>query len=352
MQSVKMKRVIDSLTKNYYPFNLLTEERVSEVTNLVRFIEMHEGEIFQVRGGKGNDYLFVVEGSMELITAGTIRSVVGPDDTRKKPLVLPKAPSTSTVLARSDTIICHADRDMLDDLIAWDEVVHVAEDTDSELFARLDKVRNSLVFKRLPMECVETAFSRMTTEDVKSGETVIKQGEDGDAYYVITEGSADVFQMGLYDDEPKVVATLGEGDAFGDEALVSGGKRNETVVTTSDTKLLVLQKSDFDELIGGQLVKSVNPKIAKTMVETGYEFIDVRYAEEFDEHHIPGCTLIPLYEVKDRMPELPANKKFITYCHSGSRSAIAAMILSQNKLDVQTLEGGIRDWPFETESNY
>ena len=351
MQCVKMERVIENLTKNYYPFNLLTEERVSEVSSLVRFIEMHEGEIFQIRGGKGHDYLFVVEGDVELIHSGTIHSVATPAETQKRPMTLPAAPTTSTILARSDIIICIADRDMLDDLIAWDEVVHVAEG-DAMLHSRIENIRNSLVFKRLPMEYVELAFARMEMMDVSEGDTVIKQGEDGDAYYVIQEGHAEVYQMGLYDDAPKVVASLGPGDAFGAEALVSGGKRNETVKMTRDGKLLVLHEEDFQQLVSAHMVKSVNARIAQTMVESGYKLIDVRYAEEFDEHHIPGCELIPLYELKDRLTELKKGEKYITYCHSGPRSAVAAMILSQNNLDVQCLEGGIRDWPYETKSNY
>jgi len=352
MESIKMDRVIENLIQNFYPFNLLTPERISEVTNLVRFIEMREGEIFQIRGGQGHDYLFMVEGQLELIQSGSVRSVAGPEETHKRPLTLPAAPATCTVVAKSDVIICHADREMLDDLIAWDEVVHVTEDGDPDLHRRIEKVRNSLVFKRLPMECVEEAFARMETLPVKKDQVVIKQGEDGDAYYVITKGAAEVYQMGLYDDEPKVVATLGVGDAFGDEALVSGGKRNETVVMLEDGELQVLHEKDFEELIGSEMVKNINAKIAKSMVESGYELIDVRYAEEFDEHHIPGCTLIPLYELRARLHELSTDSRYIAYCHAGSRSAVAAMILSQNNFDVQALEGGIRDWPFDTVSNY
>jgi len=52
------------------------------------------------------------------------------------------------------------------------------------------------------------------------------------------------------------------------------------------------------------------------------------------------------------MKELDPDERYIVYCHSGSRSAVAALKLSQNNFDVMTLEGGIRDWPFETGSLY
>ncbi|MBI5039828.1 MAG: cyclic nucleotide-binding domain-containing protein [Gammaproteobacteria bacterium] len=352
MMSVKLERVLDNLSRNFQPFTLLSRERLSEVVNTVRFVEMRQGEIFQITGGKGHDYLFVVEGQLEIIYSGAIKSVAGPDETRKHPLLLPPAPSTSTLVARQNSIICHADRDLLDKLISWDEVVRTMEDTDVELYRVMEQVRNSLVFRRLPLETVEMAFKRMKCQDVKKGQEVIRQGEAGDAYYIITAGTAEVFQRGLYDDKPHKIADLKDGDAFGCEALISGKTRSETVRMTSDGTVLVLDKQAFEDLISTPLIKSVHPSIAKTMLETGYGLIDVRYSEEFDEHHIPCATLIPLYELRNRIDELDKSKKYIVYCHGGARSAVATLILTQNQIDVVSLEGGIRNWPFETQSIY
>lgn len=352
MMSVKLERVLDNLSRNYQPFTLLSRERLSEVANIVRFVEMRKGEIFQITGGKGHDYLFVVEGQLEIIYSGAIKSVAGPQDTRKRPVLLPPTPSTSTLVARENSIICHADRDLLDKLISWDEVVSMMEETDVEMHRLMEQVRNSLVFRRLPLETVELAFKRMKCMDVKQGQEVIRQGEQGDAYYIITAGTAEVYQRGIYDDKPHKVADIKEGDAFGCEALISGSTRNETVRMTSDGSLLVLDKQAFEDLISTPLIKTVHPSIAKTMIETGYTLIDVRYSEEYDEHHIPGATLIPLYELRNRLNEFDKSKKYIVYCHGGSRSAIATLTLTQNQIDVVSLEGGIRSWPFETTSIY
>jgi len=348
MMSIKLEHVLDNLSSNYMPFTLLSKERLSEVVNIVRFVELREGEIMQIRGSEANDYLYVVEVHLEIIQRGSIRSFTGPEDTRNHPFILPSAPATATIVARKHSIVCHADRAMLDDLIAWDEMVHMTEDSDSELHDRLELVRNSLVFRRLPLELVEAAFRNMEVRTVKAGEDIICMGEDGDAYYIISEGSAETFQMGLYDDEPTKVADLAEGDAFGCEALISGNKRCETVRATSDCKLLALNQTAFEDLIKNPLIKTVHPSVAKTMVETGYKLLDVRYAEEFDDHHIPGAILMPLYELRNRMDELDKNERYIVYCHAGGRAAVATLVLNQNQFDVVSLEGGIRDWPFET----
>lgn len=350
-KSRKMDRILDILTQRYPPFNQLSEERLSEVMNLVRIIEMRAGEVFQIRGGKDNDYLFVLEGNLEMIRNGAIQSLSGPGPGTEpaKAVVLSKDGASTTLLAREDSIICHAEPNLLDHIIAWDAVMHELQAQDSEVHLRMEQVRNSLVFRRLPWECVEAAFERMTTVSAKAGEEVIRQGEAGDAFYIITSGSAEVWQMATLDDTQIKVADIGEGDAFGCEALISGKTRSETVRMTEDGTMLTLGKEDFDWLIGKQMIKAVNAKVALTMLETGYKLIDVRSAEEYECGRIPGAQLIPLFELRKRVAELDPQQRYIIYCHAGSRSSVAALRLTQAGFDVQTLEGGFRDWPYPTE---
>ena len=80
MMSVKLEHVLDNLSANYMPFTLLSRERVTELVNVVRFMELREGEIMQIRGSEANDYLYVVEGHLEIVQRGSIRSFTGPED--------------------------------------------------------------------------------------------------------------------------------------------------------------------------------------------------------------------------------------------------------------------------------
>jgi hypothetical protein len=72
--------------------------------NLVRIIEMRAGEIFQVRSGWGNDYLLVLEGSLEIARDGAVHSLSGPDSSPAKATVLPREAASTTLLAREDSI--------------------------------------------------------------------------------------------------------------------------------------------------------------------------------------------------------------------------------------------------------
>ncbi len=350
MKISKTERILEKLIRNYVPFNLLSPERSGEVANVVRFLEMREGDIFQMNPGKAHDFLFVVEGELKIIEDGSVRTGVVPNSTRTQALKLASAPRTSTLIAVQDTTLCLADSDLLDELLAWDEIVHYTEDTDAGLHDALEGVRDALAFRRMPLECVESAFQRMHTVTAKAGEEIVREGEKGDAFYILRSGRAEVWQTGIYDDGPRKVAELQAGDTFGCEALITGKLRCETVRIVEDASIMVLGREDFEDLVSKQLVRSVKPQVARSMIETGHRILDVRYAEEYEYQHIPGAILIPLHELRDRMDELDPDAQYIVYCHSGSRSAVAALKLSQHNLDVVTVEGGIRDWPYETAS--
>ena len=153
--------------------------------------------------------------------------------------------------------------------------------------------------------------------------------------------------MSAYDNKQKKIAELKTGDAFGCDALISGNTRSETVLMREDCSLSVLNKKDFEELISHPLIKTAHQKVVKSMLDTGHVPIDVRYAEEYDEGHIPGAKLISLFELRNRISELDKKLKYVVYCHGGSRAAVAALVLTQNQFDVVCLEGGLRDWEFE-----
>ena len=90
MMSVKMERVLDNLSSHYMPFTLLSKERLSEVVNIVRFVELREGDALDGPMEGGPFDIIAVTGSLpsedalpnlqaQLNIGGRLFAVVGED---------------------------------------------------------------------------------------------------------------------------------------------------------------------------------------------------------------------------------------------------------------------------------
>ncbi len=82
---------------------------------------------------------------------------------------------------------------------------------------------------------------------VRSGETLYRTGDEGDAFFIIIDGIVRVFvQPGGKDLE---IACLGPGEWFGEMALLTGEPRSTDMEAQTDLVLLKLSRRNFDQLI-------------------------------------------------------------------------------------------------------
>ena len=191
----------------------------------------------------------------------------------------------------------------------------------------------------MPAGSLERLFTRFEEIQVSDGQSIIKEGDDGDYYYVIKEGAAAVSQ--LQDTGPAVVAYLVRGDSFGEDALLSNSVRNASVNMIKDGSLMRLAKSDFGELLKQPVVEWITPGKASILVRQGAGIIDVRTAEEFDERAIKGARNFPLYRLREHLSELDRKTRYVCYCNTGERSAAAAFILNKMGYEAVALAGGL-----------
>ncbi len=97
--------------------------------------------------------------------------------------------------------------------------------------------------------------------------------------------------------------------------------------------------------------EKVDPKEAYQMIKKDRKnifILDVRTPQEVKtDGKIPNSVLIPLHQLKDKINQIPKDKKILVYCRSGNRSITAARILSSLGYKVYNLNGGINAWKAE-----
>ncbi len=109
--------------------------------------------------------------------------------------------------------------------------------------AVIDHMRNVPLFQGMSTSDLETVADRASETTFEDGETVTREGEPGEAFYVVIEGRLNVSQHGT------LVRELGPGDFLGEISLVDGRPRTATVTAVGPVQALVIRRADFLEMV-------------------------------------------------------------------------------------------------------
>ena len=196
-------------------------------------------------------------------------------------------------------------------------------------------------FHKIPPANIQAIFMRMQQINYRTGDVILKQGSEGDYFYVLIRGSALVTRETPLSKEGIKLAELNVGDTFGEEALISEAKRNATVTMQSDGAVMRLGKDDFKKLLNEPMLDWVSVSQAEEIIRTGGLWLDVRLPSEFENQHLDGAINIPLYFIRLKISTLDTSKRYIVCCDTGRRSSAGAYILSERGYHAYVLQGGI-----------
>jgi putative ABC transport system ATP-binding protein len=142
--------------------------------------------------------------------------------------------SAVMMVTHDHRIIDSADRlvHMVDGRIMSDVVLHDA-------LRICEFLRPIELFKSLTPRQLTDVAEKMTKRHFASGDTIVREGEPGEEFFLVSEGAVEV------DRANQEVARLGPGDFFGEVALISGEPRNATVAAVDEVDTYVLGKDDF-----------------------------------------------------------------------------------------------------------
>lgn len=144
----------------------------------------------------------------------------------------------------------------------------ITKDIEGMELENLDTVLRGINFlSRFSLSELEKLIAKLKKTSFKKGAVVVREGEEGDFFYFVSKGKVSVWiKKGL---GKKLLKNLGQGEYFGEMALLAGGKRNATVIVEEDADLFVLSREDFRNML------FENPSLTKMVINTS----DTRKAE-------------------------------------------------------------------------
>eukprot|EP00009_Paramoeba_aestuarina_P008124 CAMPEP_0201520680 /NCGR_PEP_ID=MMETSP0161_2-20130828/12081_1 /ASSEMBLY_ACC=CAM_ASM_000251 /TAXON_ID=180227 /ORGANISM="Neoparamoeba aestuarina, Strain SoJaBio B1-5/56/2" /LENGTH=319 /DNA_ID=CAMNT_0047919149 /DNA_START=230 /DNA_END=1189 /DNA_ORIENTATION=- len=128
----------------------------------------------------------------------------------------------------------------------WEPKVFPKSEEESERISNV--MDNNILFKHLDTNQRKVILDAMFRVDKKPEDVVIRQGEEGDNFYVIDSGIAEIF-VNQKKGDPLHVLTCKDGDSFGELALMYDAPRAATVICKTDMKLWAMDRLTYKHIL-------------------------------------------------------------------------------------------------------
>ncbi len=344
-----MKKIDKKILKNLNPFKDLSADKINEIVNKAKIEELPATRVLFRQGDHDKRTYFLLAGQIELSTPGKNRATILKAKTSAANSAVEQIlPRVSTARTKTAATLLSIDTDLLDILTADDSIAATYEvteldvqETDDDASDWMLRFLQSKAFLNLPTENIQNLLMKMTEVEYKKGDVVVQQGSQDDYYYIIKSGKCDVSRRPAPKVKDVKLAILTVGDGFGEEALITNGKRNASVTMNEDGALMRLSKEDFNSILVQPLLEFIDQETASKLIQSGARLIDVRGKDEFKADAIEGAVNIPLSMLRNRATSLNPSRKYVVYCDSGSRSSAAAFLMCQLGFQCSVIESGM-----------
>ncbi len=322
------------------PLSSFSPARVHEVLDLARLESLDVGKDAVGVVDLEHQSVYLVKGELELHYQDNNRLLVRAGSEWARHPLGKRQPRVVVAVAQSEVRLLCINDDVLGAIAARNDAAATRSLAPLGSFSVVSaNYLKSWPFTQLPAGTRGRLQELVEAVAAWENEAVICENDPADYYYVIEKGEAQVSR--LVGGVDMVLADLKAGDAFGEEALVSGAHRNATVTMKSNGVLLRFKQQDFFELVQAPLLRYLSFTEASQAVESGAVWIDVRYPPEFRRDKLSGAINVPLNDVRNAIVALDKERRYIAYCEDGKRSAVAAFILARAGFEIGVLEGGL-----------
>ncbi|XP_059901909.1 cAMP-dependent protein kinase type I-alpha regulatory subunit isoform X1 [Gadus macrocephalus] len=236
-----MAALAKAIEKNVLFAHLDDNER-SDIFDAMFSVNYIAGETVIQQGDEGDNFYVIDIGEMDVYVNSEWVTSIGEGGSFGELALIYGTPRAATVGARSDVKLWGIDRDSYRRILMGSTL-------------RKRKMYEEFLSKVSILESLEkwerlTVADSLETVQFEDGQKIVVQGEPGDEFFIILEGSAAVLQRRSESEEFVEVGRLGPSDYFGEIALLMNRPRAATVVSRGPLKCVKLDRPRFERVLG------------------------------------------------------------------------------------------------------
>ena len=192
--------------------------------------------------------------------------------------LLTNTPRTFTIRATTDLAVLRLDKKDFDSLLRKQPMLREYFDKYISETSLRNFLKLCTALAPLSPQEIRDLLGAMEVIEFPPNRAIIREGEAGDAFFILRAGSAHVIKES---NGGKILKQLRAGDSFGELALLTGQERAASIITTEPSSVFRLGKDEFDRII------AASPKFRDAIVSlaSGYGTAAVEDGQESSAHH-------------------------------------------------------------------
>ncbi|XP_026469120.1 cAMP-dependent protein kinase type I regulatory subunit isoform X1 [Ctenocephalides felis] len=223
-------------------FSHLDDNERSDIFDAMFPVVCQPGESIIQQGDEGDNFYVVDEGEVEIYVNNQLVTTIGGGGSFGELALIFGTRRAATARAKTKVKLWGIDRDSYRRILMGSTI-------------RKRKMYEAFLSRVSILESLDK-WERLTIADAlepvtfEAGATIVKQGDPGEDFFIIVEGTAKVLQKRVDSDTPVEVGRLGPSDYFGEIALLLDRPRAATVVACGPLKCVRLDRARFERVLG------------------------------------------------------------------------------------------------------
>jgi len=230
-----------AIAKNVLFAHLDDSER-SDIFDAMFAKEADEGEVIIQQGDEGDNFYIIDQGNVDIYVNGNKVVNLSEGASFGELALIYGTPRAATVMAVTRVKLWGIDRDSYRRILMGSTIRK--RKTYEELLSKVSILSSLDPWERL------TVADALESVSYSDGDVVVRQGQHGDDFFIIVEGSAVVTQYRQEGEESEEVGQLGASDYFGEIALMLDRPRAATVTAVGHLKCVKLDRARFERVLG------------------------------------------------------------------------------------------------------
>ncbi|KAJ3330878.1 hypothetical protein HDU93_010059 [Gonapodya sp. JEL0774] len=246
-KSPEQRNRIEAAVRDHILFRNLDEDQRADVVNAMAEVHCPTGHSIITQGAVGDFWYVVESGTFDIFVSKEGKppfkvASSGAGQSFGELALMYNAPRAATVTATSDSVVWALDR------VTFRRILMENTSKKRRMYESfLEEVPLLISLEPYERHKIADNLESVTYED---GATVIKQGDKGDAFYIVESGDAKVFKKDESGVDREMSLRLKRGDYFGELALLTSNPRAATIVADGRLKVAKIDAKAFTRLLG------------------------------------------------------------------------------------------------------